>query len=281
MIPTLSDGGLPKRSPPPRTKSRRDRARPQEGLRVTCDRCREVVAILEAMKVIGHRGASVAYPHNTPAAFAGAEAMGADGVELDVRIAPDGVGGTRLVVFHNPLPADQQTLDAMPGFDEVLDACGDRLLINVEIKNSDNGGGHDPTMAVVAPTVAAMRARGPGWAQRWLFSSFDFDTMDHCRQVAPDIPTALLVEVVSTEHIAAAAAGGHSAIHPWAGMLTSESVHECHEAGLAVNSWTCNDPERLVELEAMGVDGICTDVPDVARHALGRVDVDAVPTWTR
>jgi glycerophosphoryl diester phosphodiesterase len=47
-------------------------------------------------------------------------------------------------------------------------------------------------------------------------------------------------------------------------------VSRCHDAGLAVHAWTCNDAERLVELAADGVDGVCTDVPDVALAALGR-----------
>ncbi len=150
--------------------------------------------------------------------------MGADGVELDVRIAPDGRGGSRLVVFHNPLPASQAELDALPSFDDVLDACGDRMLVNVEIKNSDDEGGHDATMAVVPPTVAVMRRRGRSWADRWLFSSFDSATMDHCRRAAPEIPTALLVGEVTDEAIAAAVDAGHVAIHPWVDRLTAERV---------------------------------------------------------
>lgn len=209
--------------------------------------------------------------------------MGADGVELDVRIAADGRGASRLVVFHNPLPRTQGDIDALPSFDDVLDACGDRMLVNVEIKNSDDEGGHDPTMAAVPPTVAAMRRRGRSWADRWLFSSFDLDTMNHCRLVAPEIPTGFLLEEVTDGAIAAVVRHGHVAIHPWVQLLTSERVAACHAEGLTVNTWTCNDPDRIRELVEMGVDGVCTDVPDIARVALGR-DADSVelsPSWGR
>lgn len=233
------------------------------------------------MNVVGHRGASGARPENTPEAFALADEMGADGVELDVRLASNGRGGGRLVVSHDPLPDSPGALDALASLDDVLDACGARMLVNVEIKNSDAEGGHDPTMAVVAPTIAAMHRRGRSWTGRWLFSSFDLDTMNHCRLVDAHIPTALLVWHVTDDAIAAAVGGGHAAIHPWAKTLTVDRVDACHEVGLLVNTWTCNEPDRIAELAAMGVDGVCTDVPDVALGVLGRDGDPAVvsPSW--
>jgi glycerophosphoryl diester phosphodiesterase len=43
-----------------------------------------------------------------------------------------------------------------------------------------------------------------------------------------------------------------------------------HDQGVAVNTWTVDDPARMVELAGWGVDGVVTNVPDVARAALGR-----------
>ena len=66
------------------------------------------------------------------------------------------------------------------------------------------------------------------------------------------------------EQLAATAAAGHVAIHPHVEALDAGVIHAAHVAGLAVNTWTCDDPERIRRLIAWGIDGICTNVPDLA-----------------
>lgn len=241
------------------------------------------------MNVIGHRGASVAQPENTPAAFAAADRMGADGVELDVRLASDGRDGARLVVFHDALPDDRRALDALPGFADVLAACGTRMLINVEIKNDppavggalgDGAGPASSVATVVERTVAALRRHDAAHPDRWLLSSFSMATIDACRLVAPEFATAFLCESAGPGQLAATARAGHTAIHPADDAVDDAFVADAHRAGLAVDVWTVNDPDRIVALAAMGVDGVVTDVPDVARAALGRRgDADPAPAW--
>lgn len=233
------------------------------------------------MLILGHRGASVAAIENTPEAFRLADEMGADGIELDVRRVADG----RLLVAHDPLPDSLTEVDQLhlATLDEVLDACGDRMLVNVEIKNWPADAGFDPTMAMVAPIVELLRRRGTAAVSRWLISSFSWDTLAACRAAAPEIATAWLVSTVSADRIVAIAEAGHTAVNPWEPNVTEEFVTRCHDAGLAVNTWTCNDPARLVELAAVGVDGVCTDVPDIALAALGRAGDPAAlsPSWGR
>ena len=230
------------------------------------------------MLVLGHRGASADAPENSPEAFALAGRMGADGVELDVRRVADG----RLLVAHDPLPDSIEEVDSMglATFAEVLDACGDRMLVNVEIKNWKGDAGYDPTMAMVAPVIDELRRRGPSARHRWLISSFSWTTVAACRELAPDIATGCLtagpVDAATIEQLAAA---GHTALHPEVRQVDEELVASCHRAGLALNTWTCNDPDRLVELAAVGVDGVCTDVPAVALAALGRHAAADQPSW--
>ena len=230
------------------------------------------------MLVLGHRGASAAAAENTPEAFALADRMGADGVELDVRRVADG----RLLVAHDPLPESLDEVDALgfPTLAAALDACGDRMLVNVEIKNSKSDPGYDPTMAVVAPVIDELRRRGAQSRHRWLISSFSWSTLAACRELAPEIPTGCLTsDQVDDTTIERLAAVGHAALNAWDPQVDEALVRRCHSAGMALNAWTCNEPARIVELADIGVDGLITDVPDSALSVLGRDGGPIAATW--
>jgi glycerophosphoryl diester phosphodiesterase len=66
-----------------------------------------------------------------------------------------------------------------------------------------------------------------------------------------------------------AVANGHSAIHPHESIIDDRVVRTAHAAGVEVNAWTVNDIERALELAALGIDGLITDVPDEVLEALG------------
>jgi glycerophosphoryl diester phosphodiesterase len=216
--------------------------------------------------VIAHRGASAAEPENTIAAFRRAFEIGADGVELDVRRTAD----DQLVIHHDAHLADGRVvretarLDLpghVPTLDEALDAC-DGMFVNIEIKNSRTDPDHDPNHWVAVRLGAELVARGGG--ARWLISSFSYRTVDRSRLVNPAARTAWLTMDLTSASIERAAAGGHDAIHPSVDAVDEVGIRLAHRHGLAVNVWTCDDPERMRELIGWGVDGICTNVPDVA-----------------
>ena len=137
-------------------------------------------------------------------------------------------------------------------------STGDRTLRGTD---SING-------SIADRTVAALSERGED--DRWLVSSFRIETIDRCRSLAPGIRTAWLVGEVPDDVIATMVSRGHAALHPWFATLHRSHIDACHGAGIVVNTWTCDDPQRMIELIEWGIDGICTNVPDVAIEVIAR-----------
>lgn len=225
--------------------------------------------------VMAHRGASRDERENTLAAFRRAAEVGADAVELDVRRTRDGV----LVVHHDPRLADGRAIvettrvelpDHVPTLAEALDACG-AMWVNVEIKNDSAEPDFDQTDGIASVVADELLARDE--STRFLVSSFRRETIDRCRKTAPGIATAWLTPGVAPDDVVTVLDSlrdaGHAAIHPWFGLVTPDLVRAAHDRGLLVNVWTCDDPEKMRELAGFGVDGMCTNVPDVALVALG------------
>ena len=216
-------------------------------------------------QVVAHRGASKARRENTIEAFRLAAELGSNAVELDVRRTADGL----LIVHHDARLTDGRAIAGVaaadlpahiPPLDAALDACAG-MWVNVEIKNDPHEPDFDPTDSIADQTVVALSQRGED--DRWLISSFRLETVDRCRGLAADIRTAWLVVEVPDDVIATLVSRGHSALHPWVGGLGRSHIDVCHGAGIEVNAWTCDDPQRMAQLIEWGIDGICTNVPDV------------------
>jgi glycerophosphoryl diester phosphodiesterase len=242
-------------------------------------------------QVIGHRGASRAERENTLASFRAAAAQGADGVELDVRRTADGT----LAVHHDAHLPDGRAIVAttwadmpedVPDLAAALDACAGLGTVNVEIKNWPDDIDFDPSLAVVDAVVDVLLARPATERAAVLVSCFHLPTVDRVRERAPELATGWLVigpgisphgaptdtggcdALAAT--VTAVADGGHRALHPHHAFVNRELVDAAHAAGVAVNTWTADDPERIVWLAETGVDAVITNVPDVALAALGR-----------
>lgn len=233
--------------------------------------------------VIGHKGVPALEAENRVASFARARQIGADGVELDVRRAGNPQDGGRLAVWHDPILPDgtallgsdwQELRGAVDELGPVLDACAGLSLVNVEIKNWVTDRDYDETLAVADTVARALAARPAGERAAIVVSCFHLPTVDRARVVlddlAPEVATAWLLwnvdDVPAT--VATAVANGHKALHPHHSTVMPELNAAAHDAGLAVTTWTCNDPDRIRWLADIGTDGVITDDVVAARAAL-------------
>ena len=237
--------------------------------------------------IIAHRGASAHAPENTLAAFKLALDMGADGIELDAQLTSD----DRVVVIHDDTVdrttgvhgmvrqmtlAEIKALDAgshfdsayagepVPTLDEVFAAVGSRMLINVEIKN------YTSVMDALPDRLCELVVQY-GMQDHVIFSSFHPLNLIRTKQRLPDVPVAILTEPGPAGRVLRGALGRLAApkfIHPYYSDVTEASLAREHQRGRRVNAWTVDRPEDLRRLFGLGIDGIITDDPRLARQVM-------------
>lgn len=238
--------------------------------------------------VVAHRGASVDHPENTLEAFEAAIEVGADAIELDVRLSVDGVA----VVMHDADVA--RTTDGrglvhemtfpqvkrlniyvsgrpdsgVPSLAEALDLLSGRAGVDLEIKNIPGQPGYEAEgESVVEATVRELERtgfRGPV-----IVSSFNPGSIGWCRRIAPTIPTGLLsVEPLpAADAIALAREAGHGWAFPSVRSLSEAGpglVRRAHGSGMRVGTWTVDDEPTLERLLSWGVDAVATNDPATA-----------------
>ncbi len=244
--------------------------------------------------VVAHRGASAYLPENTMPSFERAVEMGADALELDVHLTADG----ELAVIHDETldrttdgsgPVVCKTMDELrrldagyhfadaggafphrgqglriPTLGEVLAWLPDGVGLVVEIK----------ARAASDAVVEALRGTPVREAGRASAISFDEAALERVHELDPDLPTGYLLVPTQPFEPALrwAVERGHAGVHPWEGDLGLDPAPALAQAlayGRLVGCYVVNDPQRMQHLAAFNLWGFVTDVPDVARQALG------------
>jgi glycerophosphoryl diester phosphodiesterase len=213
--------------------------------------------------VFAHRGCTDGFVENTLEAFAEAKRLGADGVELDVRLTSDGA----LAVLHDPSieglgPVADLTVAELPAhvplLADALAVC-DGLVVNVEIKNDPGDPGHDAGETVAALTAEAIAEAG--WTDRVIVSSFQVTTLRAVQAADGRLALGVLWPMVADLEagLARAVEEGWQAVHPFVASVTPDLVERAQSAGVALNVWTVNHRHDLATLVELGVDAVITD----------------------
>lgn len=228
----------------------------------------------------GHRGARGHAPENTLLAFALAFDLGADGIECDAQLSADGQliiihdgtvnrtttgrGAVRDLSFEALRQLDAGAGQRIPTLDETLALVGARSgQINLELKAES-----DDEALLVAQAVAARLAElaeDDPLRRRLIASSFSLPAVAEIKRRLPWLRVGALFggrAWTRQTMIARAQELDAEAIHPHPRILTAETVHAAHDAGLRVNVWTANRWATIRQIIAWGVDGVFSDFPE-------------------
>lgn len=243
--------------------------------------------------IIGHRGASALAPENTFAAFRRAIDDGADGIELDVRLAKDDVA----VVIHdaelirtariegkirNMTSAQLSLVDvgtwfdlnngnrSKPGFrderiptlDETLSffrKYSGRIYIELKCKDSE----------VESLTVAVARSiRSYGKEEQLVVKSFKLSVIPHIKRLCPNVTTAALfapkiMTVLRKEKhmVKIAVEFGADELSVHCSLATRKLMNRAAHRGLPVTIWTADNPRWVKRALKLGVAAIITNDP--------------------
>ena len=273
------------------------RSKPEQTPRKPTRRRRPAPPKVPAVAVHAHRGGAALAPENTMVAFEGATELGVDYIELDVRRCATG----ELVVIHDadlarvagqPDKVAELTLGLLqqadvgahfgtvvarvPPLAEVLETLRGRIKFNVEIKEDALQG--DGTATAVGELIAAMGLDG-----EVIVSSFNPASLWRVGRCC-GAPRGLIYPMEGDGSLAhrlrdrlmrrprTASLAGAFALHPRETEVTAEGVRAAHRRGLAVNTWTVNDPARMRELAGLRVNALITDRPDLALEIVTELD---------
>jgi len=249
-----------------------------------------MLANLKRPILFAHRGSSAYAPENTMAAFELALQQGADALELDVKLTADGA----VVIFHDQtlqrvtgqagyvrdcILAEIQKLDAGSHFDiafkgeriptlaELFEKIGDRTLYNIELTNY-------ASLTDSLPEKVAALVERYSLADRILFSSFNPLALIRVRRKLPDNCTGLLARPGKRGRWARSWLGyllRYQALHIHRDDATPEIVAATHKRDKRLHVFTVNNGSEMASLFKMGVDGIMTDDPPLARQILSTI----------
>ena len=233
------------------------------------------------LEIIGHRGYAARAPENTLVSIEAALTAGARSVEFDIHVASC---GTPVVIHDETLDrttdgdgpvqrqtAEQlQTLDAGAWFDPEF--AGERIPTLADALDCVARRAHH-----IYPEVKGIRkpsdvdgmvrmVRDRAMAERTTFISLDWTVLDRIRAQDEGIRIGFIVEAADLfDDALALAVADPAAILDLNHVIALDDpsvVRRAADEGVAVVTWTVNEPEEATRLRQSGVTGFTTDQVD-------------------
>lgn len=246
-------------------------------------------------KLTAHRGGKAYAPENTMAAFEKALEMGADLIEIDLRLSADG----HVVVIHDSRVdrttdgtgwVGEKTLDELrsldagswfapeyagqtiPTFEEVVAWAKGRIGLNIELKY-----GPDPFWypEMAEKVVAILREYDV--LDEVFVHSFNHTAVHAVKTMEPRLLTAINFHCIVVNPVGLARESGADILNMHKNFLTVDLVQFLHKNGLGVQCFT-NKAKDAAALVEMGVDYIDSDYVDMLQRAVDSIRGEIGPS---
>ena len=138
-----------------------------------------------------------------------------------------------------------------------------RPIYNIEIKRNPEGDGiFNPPVDEFVQLVVE-RISDHAIADRVCVQSFDVESLQEVKRMAPELTLALLIANTNSFEKNIESLGFEPDVYsPFFGLVTEDLVKACRKRGMRVIPWTVNEEKDMRKMIELDVDGIITDYPE-------------------
>lgn len=256
--------------------------------------------------IIAHRGANEYAPEHTLVAYRMAAEMGADYIEIDLRMTKDG----RLIAFHD-YTVDRTTngsgfvrdhtlkqlkeLDAgswfneqfpekandkfkgltIPTLEEIFDEFGNEVNYYIETKKPDPNLSMEKKLLSLLEEYDLLKDKHLSNG-KIIIQSFNKDSLKAIHDMNPDIPLIQMRKFKQDASISKKEIEGTKKYAVGLGLnvgsLNDDYIKKVKDAGLLLHTYTVNEPKDIQALRSKGVTGVFTDYLVDALEVINQTD---------
>lgn len=242
---------------------------------------------MNQFEIVAHRGISDRAPENTAAAFQCAVDLGANAVELDVRLTADKIPVVhhyyyleentsasgpifeytwkqlkKVTVYHK---SDRTCIGCISTLQEILESFAGKIGLEIEIK------GPEPEAPEI---IGNILNRYKSCWNTFEVTSFEPAILLAIQNTCPGIAADLLFplaeswmkpDVIQYEALHLSRLAHARAVHLHPSQLTESIVSTLRKNGIEIHAWDVNDLQSLDRVVGLNIPRICTDYFQLAR----------------
>ena len=158
-------------------------------------------------------------------------------------------------IFVNHFSATELEAFEISTLATVFELVNRKCFINVELKTYETA---DKVVELIEHFISEKN-----WNYTdFIVSSFDWNALQQVHFLNDKIRIGVLTNTDLNLAIAFAKFIKAYSIHPYYHMATAENVAQMQSKNFKVYPWTINEPEDIIFVKSLNVDGIITDFPD-------------------